>query len=387
MKKCSTTLLFKILILISMFSLLGAAPIRIMPLGDSITYDTRSEDNKDIRPQGQREAYRSHLWYKLRDANISADFVGPKQSGQDIVPAFDPDNAGYSGETSHEIAQRTHALIQTFKPNIVLLHVGTNDHSKSIAGVESILQWIETYEGDNNVKIHVIVAAIIDRTIHDLYIEGFNKNLTELIKNRWEKGDKVTLIDMYSGAGLTNADYADRTHPNKAGYAKMAEVWFQAIKTPFIPYTSAPISKDDTVNTQTNSIVTVNVLANDTDSQNNIDKSSVNFVGGTDTDNDGDFDKLSISDEGVWTVDEQGIVTFTPSNGFTSDPTPIQYTVADTDAKASNPAKIIINYTNATLETFPTTLVGKEHIESVNINEASNSIEIITRIPDTGITF
>ncbi|NJL98773.1 MAG: hypothetical protein HC924_08140, partial [Synechococcaceae cyanobacterium SM2_3_2] len=40
-----------------------------------------------------------------------------------------------------------------------------------------------------------------------------------------------------------------------------------------------------------------------------------------------------------------GVVTFTPEAGFTGDPTPISYTVSDTDGNVSNPATITITVT------------------------------------------
>jgi CshA-type fibril repeat protein len=367
---------------------LQAEPLRIMPLGDSITYDNNhADDEGNPRPIAARIAYRGPLWSLLRDVNMSFDFVGPKKAGQNYHPDFDPDNAGYPGETSKQIAAKTYSLLQDYSPQTILLHIGTNDHSDNVGYVNEILNWVDTYEGDTNQEIHVIVALILDKTIHDLHIEGFNKNLEKLIKNRWENGDKVTLVDMYRGAGLTDADYADVTHPNANGYAKMARVWFNALRTPFVAYTSAPIPKDDKINTQTGSTVTINVTLNDKDSQNDINRSSVSFLGGSDSDGDGDNDILSVSGEGKWSVDSYGVVTFTPIKGFTADPTPARYTLKDEKDNLSDTAQIIINYTNDSLENFPTTLVEESYIESKSVNEATNTIEFITRVPNNGITF
>ncbi|MEM7772855.1 MAG: DUF4347 domain-containing protein [Cyanobacteria bacterium P01_A01_bin.37] len=49
--------------------------------------------------------------------------------------------------------------------------------------------------------------------------------------------------------------------------------------------------------------------------------------------------------EGTWTVDSlTGVVTFTPEAGFTGDPTPITYTVADNDGLKSNAGTITVDY-------------------------------------------
>ena len=44
------------------------------------------------------------------------------------------------------------------------------------------------------------------------------------------------------------------------------------------------------------------------------------------------------------------------------------------------------NY-NQALFTFPTTVVDKTYIESVNIDHVGNTIQFIAEVPDTAITF
>jgi len=209
--------------------------LRIMPLGDSITYDNTHDDDVHPRPVQSRIGYRGPLWSMLNDANVSFDFVGPKMAGQKYAPNFDPDNAGYPGQTSRQIADKTYPLLENYNPNIILLHIGTNDNSKSVKYVNQILDWVDTYENDTNQIVRVIVALILDRKVHDLDIEEFNHNLKKLITKRLKNGDQLTLVDMYRGAGLNDSDYLDRTHPNTKGYKKMARVWYKALITPYTP--------------------------------------------------------------------------------------------------------------------------------------------------------
>ena len=49
--------------------------------------------------------------------------------------------------------------------------------------------------------------------------------------SRIANGDKITLVDMEYGAGLNKSNYADATHPNNDGYAKMAKIWFRTLDT------------------------------------------------------------------------------------------------------------------------------------------------------------
>uniref|UniRef100_UPI001F5A8967 Ig-like domain-containing protein n=1 Tax=Luteimonas aquatica TaxID=450364 RepID=UPI001F5A8967 len=83
--------------------------------------------------------------------------------------------------------------------------------------------------------------------------------------------------------------------------------------------------------------VVVNVLANDTDPDNNIDPSTVKIVGAP-----GDGKTLVVPGEGTWTVNPDGTITFTPEPDFIGKTKPIQYTVTDTTGLVSNPAEVFI---------------------------------------------
>ncbi|MCF6207023.1 MAG: hypothetical protein L3J47_09065, partial [Sulfurovum sp.] len=103
---------------------------------------------------------------------------------------------------------------------------------------------------------------------------------------------------------------------------------------------TAPTAIDDSATATIGQPVTVNVLSNDTDPQNDIDPASVQITG---TSNPGD--SLTVAGEGVWSVNTTtGAITFTPEAGFTGDPTPISYTVKDATGLESNPATISIDY-------------------------------------------
>ena len=236
--------------------------IKIMPLGDSITYDNRVSDLVDPRPTSIRTAYRNYLWYMLNDAAYPADFVGSRSAGQAVTPPFDTDNEGHPGWSSYDIAEKVYSYMINSTPNIVLLHIGTNDHQTSIAGVENILKEIDIYEQQTGQNVRVIVALIIDRKDGDRTIRIFNENLQALVTSRLLDGDNIALVDMYEGAGMNGEDYADNTHPNNNGYKKMATVWYNGIQAPFNlalnMYPATVVSKayieSVTVNATTNTV-------------------------------------------------------------------------------------------------------------------------------------
>lgn len=94
---------------------------------------------------------------------------------------------------------------------------------------------------------------------------------------------------------------------------------------------TAPTAVDDTQAGVTGTPTTVNAIGNDTDPEDDINASTINFTdpAGTDTDGDGDADQLIVPGEGTWQANPDGTVTFTPEAGFTGDPTPVPYTVTD----------------------------------------------------------
>src|SRR6266536_3824928 len=91
-----------------------AGPIRIMPLGDSLT------DGFDV-PGG----YRIELWSLLAGDGLCVDFVGSLTNGPRTMP--DRDHEGHSGWRIDQIAGSAGPWLERHRPQIVLLLVGTND--------------------------------------------------------------------------------------------------------------------------------------------------------------------------------------------------------------------------------------------------------------------
>ena len=224
------------LLLTSALTIVQADTVRIMPLGDSITLGMGpllGNINHNYM-----SGYRGYLWQNLHNANYDIDFVGSKSDGASIVPSFDTDHEGHSGYTTDNIAAMVYEKLQLNAPDIILLHIGTNDispyrfvlPSTSVAGLESILEAIDTYESEYHHPVHVVLSNIIKVITFDQSLgTTYNENLKELAEMRISNGDKITFIDMEKDAGLTSCDYADLLHPNIFGYKKMAHVWFDAL--------------------------------------------------------------------------------------------------------------------------------------------------------------
>jgi len=80
-----------------------------------------------------------------------------------------------------------------------------------------------------------VVAQLVPSTSDTLSerIRTYNAAIAGLVGTRADAGKKIVMVDMYS-AFVANPAFKteymkDVVHPNNAGYAKMADVWYAAI--------------------------------------------------------------------------------------------------------------------------------------------------------------
>jgi hypothetical protein len=222
-------------------------PIRIMPLGDSIT----AGEHYGYPSYGERTGYRKHL-YELLEANAyDVDFVGSVNWGFDVIPPFDCDHEGWPGKTAAFIANGIYQWLQQNPADVILAHVGTNGLSvDNVTDVERMLDEIDRYEMDNDVEITVFLARIIHRFEMNAQATttAFNDAVEAMAFSRVQsQSDKIIMVDMENGAGI---DYMtdgvdmlgttypgvnyDRYHPSDQGNIKMAELWFEHLEN-FLP--------------------------------------------------------------------------------------------------------------------------------------------------------
>ena len=192
--------------------------LRLMPLGDSITWGTESTT---------QNGYRGPLSIALSSQVASQDFVGTQINGT----MTDPDNEGHPGYKISDIAALTNASLNTYKPNLVLLDAGINDLgqnyqiSSAPSRLASLIDQILAAEPDAT----VLVATLIingDPTLESER-ETFNSQLPAIVQARANAGKHVALVDM---GALTLADLSGTLHPNDTGYQLMANAWDASIQ-------------------------------------------------------------------------------------------------------------------------------------------------------------
>ncbi|MFD6053409.1 SdrD B-like domain-containing protein [Agromyces sp. NPDC060279] len=147
-------------------------------------------------------------------------------------------------------------------------------------------------------------------------------------------GDPVQeLVVPGEGTWTVDPDTGDLTFTPEAGFTgnptpieyQVTDPQGQNPSTAKVTVTYVPEATDDeSLDNPQGTAVTVPVLDND---RGDLDPSTVRI---TDPSSGDPVDELVIPGEGTWTVDpDTGDITFTPEDGFTGNPTPIEYQVAD----------------------------------------------------------
>ncbi|MCX6923022.1 MAG: SGNH/GDSL hydrolase family protein, partial [Verrucomicrobia bacterium] len=214
-------------------SAFGAPPVRIMPLGDSITDGV-----------GGAGGYRLRLYQMMTNAGFKVDFVGTQNdNGTTGLP--DSDHEGHSG---YRIDQIDAGLLgyfgQTADPDIILVLIGTNDYGQGYdtAHATNRLEAMIVKIATNRPFAKVVIANLLVRgePYNTQIQKTFNPFVPGIVARQAALGRQVYFTDLRSAVPL--ADFPDQLHPGTLGYRKMATNWFNAITGLFTPEgsTNAP---------------------------------------------------------------------------------------------------------------------------------------------------
>jgi lysophospholipase L1-like esterase len=228
------------------------APLRIMPLGDSITAGY-TDNSKWDHPF--EFGYRSGLYQRMKKAGHRSVLVGESKEplnkkygdpthGGSVTPKFDLRNVkqdghrGYGGWGITRIQKNVAKWIKQDHPDVILLLIGINGiNANSSKQLDSLVKTI--YATDKDVKL--IVAQITPLSKFNQNLFDYNTYIREtLVPTYAGKGCTITTVDLYK-LFLSDADdpksidaarLSNRiNHPTNKLYDKMAESWFQGIKT------------------------------------------------------------------------------------------------------------------------------------------------------------
>ena len=231
-----------------------ARPLRILPLGDSITrgsYIAKVDGKSTGLPHPDGGGWRKVLQDKLRAAGIAYDFVGELNYaafGHDgiVDPQFDPDHHGLAGFSNAGILKggvvptlpdaleklgvkqvTVPGIVDVLKkhqPDIILLMSGANGFDAPAR--DRLIRTIGESSG-----AHLFVATILPQKAPRSgweKVDAYNASLPAIVTTQKAAGKRITLMDMH--AAITADDLLpDGVHPNQKGMDKMASTWFAAL--------------------------------------------------------------------------------------------------------------------------------------------------------------
>ncbi|WP_249350481.1 cellulose binding domain-containing protein [Microbispora sp. H10836] len=205
-------------------ALSAAAPVKIMPLGDSITAGPG--------------CWRALLWDRLqRTGYTGIDFVGTQPGGGCSVP-HDGDHEGHGGFSATGIADNDQLppWLAATKPDIVLMHLGTNDMWGGYIPTTTVLAAYTKLIGQMraaNPKMKIIVAQIIPMNPPSCPTCAADVVALDNAIPAWAAGlttaqSPIVVVDQWTGFDAAR-DTGDGVHPNDAGFQKMADRWYPAL--------------------------------------------------------------------------------------------------------------------------------------------------------------
>jgi lysophospholipase L1-like esterase len=222
----------------------ATAPVKIMPLGDSIT--------------GSPGCWRALLWTNLQNAGYTnINFVGTLNNSSSCGIPFDGDNEGHGGYLATNIANQNllPGWLSATHPDIVMMHLGTNDVWNNIAPA-TILAAFSTLVDQmraNNPRMKILVAQITPMNPSGCSycaqgVINFNAAIPAWASSKSTAQSPIVVVDQWTGYNDAT-DTIDGVHPNASGNQKIAAKWFPPLTaqlntflTP-VPPTSTPVGK------------------------------------------------------------------------------------------------------------------------------------------------
>jgi len=218
------------------------APVRIMPLGDSIT--------------GSPGCWRALLWNRLQDTGYTnIDFVGtlgPQGCGQ----PYDGDNEGHGGALVTNVASQNQlpAWLAATRPDVVLMHFGTNDvwSNRATPTILAAYSTLVDQMRASNPAMKILVARIIPMAPGTCpecgqRVVALNDAIPGWAASKTTPASPIVVVDQWSGFD-TATDTYDGVHPNAAGDQKMSDRWYPALTavldgvTPTTPPTTPTVT-------------------------------------------------------------------------------------------------------------------------------------------------
>ena len=236
----------------------AAEPLRVLPMGDSITYGETAAGSGTGGGTAVAGGYRDPFFAALTAAGVAVQLVGPSTDNPSpaLAAAGQAAHAGYRAWTVGDNVYSAldnlvfHAAdwVHTYQPDVVLLHGGTNDllmlagSAKTLTNLRRLLDRIFTAKPG----VRVFVAGIIPVTrpdsawVTDWDIRPYNLSIAdEVVPDFRALGRDIHFVDQFANFTVAGAPVSahlpDGIHPDAHGYALMGATFADAAARSSVP--------------------------------------------------------------------------------------------------------------------------------------------------------
>ena len=191
--------------------------LRVMPLGDSITWGYGSASTS---------SYRAPLAALVAgQSQYTVQFLGSQNSGT----LTDQSNEGHSGYVISQIRDSIDAWMAADHPDVVILDIGVNDLNNGVdvanapARLADLVDRIYTDRPGTSILMMGLIPTTPGLTSQ---IAAYNTAAENLQSTEQAAGKHFLYV---APPALTSAQFYDGLHPDDAGYQRMAQALYPAL--------------------------------------------------------------------------------------------------------------------------------------------------------------
>lgn len=204
---------------------LHRGPLRILPMGDSITYGQIY--NEPYFYSG----YRGYLETYLKRDGIQAEIVGSQKDGHMRM------HDGYPGIRIDQLTSMMSGIYARARPDITLLQIGTNDLWQGASGevlytrLDVMFDMLHASAGDGVVFVATIPPICSMPPGGMKYSrDAYNQLLEQIVSKHQKHWKKLVLVDLARRHAIGCQNMNDDKHPNDGGYQLLANAWLGVLK-------------------------------------------------------------------------------------------------------------------------------------------------------------
>jgi len=148
---------------------------------------------------------------------------------------FPNHHEGHSGFTIDQMRPFVMTTDVPYMPNMVLLHIGTNDtymgSAQQMAAAPMRLASLVDLILSTYPNALLVVAKIIPYPSQMTNVNLINASIPALVSSRQGMGKHILMVDLNTGFNVQTMLSSDGIHPNMTGYNWMGDQWYPVISS------------------------------------------------------------------------------------------------------------------------------------------------------------